>query len=90
MFPNMVDGIPHRSRVAGGGDRHHRISTLLAIIGGLPLGFLIFVTDRHLFWQNRTLNIISSVLVNIVRSVPFVILLVRHRRVTDQADQGYG
>ncbi|KTP91161.1 methionine ABC transporter permease, partial [Salmonella enterica] len=29
------------------------ISTVLAILGGLPLGFLIFVTDRHLFWQNR-------------------------------------
>jgi D-methionine transport system permease protein len=52
------------------------ISTLLAIIGGLPLGFLIFVTDRNLFWQNRALNIFSSVVVNIVRSVPFVILLV--------------
>ncbi|MDI5424936.1 ABC transporter permease, partial [Salmonella enterica subsp. enterica serovar Kentucky] len=25
------------------------ISTVLAILGGLPLGFLIFVTDRHLF-----------------------------------------
>ena len=52
------------------------ISTLLAIIGGLPLGFLIFVTDRHLFWQNRFVYLLSSVLVNIIRSVPFVILLV--------------
>lgn len=52
------------------------ISTVLAIIGGLPLGFLIFVTDRHLFWQNRFVYLLSSVLVNIIRSVPFVILLV--------------
>lgn len=52
------------------------ISTVLAIVGGLPLGFLIFVTDRHLFWQNRVVYLISSVLVNIIRSVPFVILLV--------------
>ncbi|MCQ6308750.1 methionine ABC transporter permease [Citrobacter portucalensis] len=51
------------------------ISTVLAIIGGLPLGFLIFVTDRHLFWQNRFVYLLSSVLVNIIRSVPFVILL---------------
>ena len=50
------------------------ISTVLAIIGGLPLGFLIFVTDRHLFWQNRFVYLLSSVLVNIIRSVPFVIL----------------
>lgn len=52
------------------------ISTVLAIIGGLPLGFLIFVTDRNLFWQNRVVYLVSSVLVNIIRSVPFVILLV--------------
>jgi hypothetical protein len=39
-------------------------------------GFLIFVTDRNLFWQNRAVYLISSVLVNIIRSVPFVILLV--------------
>lgn len=36
------------------------ISTVLAIVGGLPLGFLIFVTDRHLFWQNRAVYLISS------------------------------
>lgn len=52
------------------------ISTVLSIVGGLPLGFLIFVTDRNLFWQNRFVNVFSSVVVNIVRSVPFVILLV--------------
>jgi len=52
------------------------ISTVLAIIGGLPLGFLIFVTDRNLFWQNRAVYLVSTVLVNIICSVPFVILLV--------------
>ncbi|ATA24326.1 methionine ABC transporter permease [Brenneria goodwinii] len=52
------------------------ISTLFAIIGGLPLGFLIYVTDRHLFWENRAVYLFSTVLVNIIRSIPFVILLV--------------
>lgn len=52
------------------------IATLFAIIGGLPLGFLIYVTDRHLFWQNRALYLIGTILVNIIRSIPFVILLV--------------
>ncbi|MEH2920146.1 methionine ABC transporter permease [Samsonia erythrinae] len=52
------------------------ISTLFAIIGGLPLGLLIYVTDRNLFWQNRTVYLCSTVLVNIIRSIPFVILLV--------------
>lgn len=52
------------------------IATLIAIIGGLPLGFLLFVTDRRLFWENRIINLISEFLVNVIRSVPFVILLV--------------
>ncbi|WP_192456823.1 methionine ABC transporter permease [Musicola keenii] len=52
------------------------ISTLLAILGGLPLGFLIYVTDRHLFWENRFCYLLSTITVNIIRSIPFVILLV--------------
>ncbi|WP_323667130.1 methionine ABC transporter permease [Pectobacterium punjabense] len=52
------------------------ISTLLAVIGGLPLGLLIYVTDKNLFWQNRAVYLFGTVLVNIIRSIPFVILLV--------------
>lgn len=52
------------------------ISTLFAIIGGVPLGLLIYVTDRNLFWQNRAVYLFGTVLVNIIRSIPFVILLV--------------
>nr|EIF4391902.1 ABC transporter permease subunit [Escherichia coli] len=52
------------------------ISTFGALLLGLPLGIAIYVTDRHLFWQNRVVYLLSTVLVNIIRSVPFVILLV--------------
>ncbi|MEQ9912165.1 methionine ABC transporter permease [Pectobacterium polaris] len=52
------------------------ISTLFAVVGGLPLGLLIYVTDRNLFWQNRAVYLFGTVLVNIIRSIPFVILLV--------------
>ncbi|MEH2921537.1 methionine ABC transporter permease [Samsonia erythrinae] len=52
------------------------ISTLCAVIFGLPLGVAIYVTDRHLFWQNRFVYLVSTILVNIIRSIPFVILLV--------------
>ncbi|WP_233980426.1 methionine ABC transporter permease [Pectobacterium versatile] len=52
------------------------ISTLCAVVFGLPLGIAIYVTDRHLFWQNRFVYLISTILVNIIRSIPFVILLV--------------
>ncbi|MEH0833745.1 ABC transporter permease [Pectobacterium cacticida] len=52
------------------------ISTLCAVVLGLPLGIAIYVTDRHLFWQNRFIYLLSTILVNIIRSIPFVILLV--------------
>ncbi|WP_240432183.1 methionine ABC transporter permease [[Bacillus] caldolyticus] len=52
------------------------ISLLAAIIAGLPLGVLLFVTDRGLFWENKLLQTILGFLVNMVRSIPFIILLV--------------
>lgn len=52
------------------------VSSFFAIVGGLPLGFLLYVSDRQLFWRNRWLNAVGGFLVNIIRSVPFVILLV--------------
>lgn len=52
------------------------IASVLAIAIGLPLGFLLHVTSRKLFWANRFAHSAGNFLVNIVRSVPFVILLV--------------
>lgn len=52
------------------------ISSLFAVLGGLPLGFLLHVTSRKLFWRNRLANVTGNFLVNVLRSIPFVILLV--------------
>ncbi len=52
------------------------IASVLAIAIGLPLGFLLHVTSRKLFWANRLAHVTGNFLVNVVRSVPFVILLV--------------
>lgn len=52
------------------------ISLTLSIVVGIPLGLLLYITDRGLFLQNRFINAIGGGLVNIIRSVPFVILLV--------------
>ena len=52
------------------------VSTFFAIAGGLPLGILLHVTSRKLFWRNRAANGIGNFLVNLIRSIPFVILLV--------------
>jgi D-methionine transport system permease protein len=52
------------------------ISLTLSIIIGIPLGLLLFVSGRGMFLNNRAVNAIGSLLVNVIRSVPFVILLV--------------
>jgi D-methionine transport system permease protein len=52
------------------------ISLGLAVVIGIPLGTFLFITSRGLFWQNRLLNMLGGFLVNIIRSTPFVILLV--------------
>ena len=52
------------------------LSTLFAYILGMPLGVLLVVTDekglKPIPWLNKTIGFI----VNILRSVPFVILLI--------------
>lgn len=52
------------------------ISLACAALFGIPLGLFIFTTDRGLFFENRVVNSVSGFTVNIIRSVPFVILLV--------------
>jgi D-methionine transport system permease protein len=52
------------------------LSSVLAYILGLPLGILLVVTDKDGIAPLVILNRIMGVIVNIFRSVPFVILLV--------------
>lgn len=52
------------------------ISFAFSILLGIPLGLFLFITDRGLFWENRALNALSGLLINIIRSTPYVILLV--------------
>ncbi|WP_088101962.1 methionine ABC transporter permease [Halalkalibacter urbisdiaboli] len=52
------------------------ISLSIAIVFGLPLGILLFITDKDLFLENRVLKGIIGVTVNLIRSIPFIILLV--------------
>lgn len=52
------------------------ISLTIALIIGLPLGVLLFTTDRGLFLENRAINSVVGFFVNVVRSIPFIILLV--------------
>ena len=51
-------------------------SLFIAMVAGLPLGILLFVTDRGLFLENTVVKSTVGFVVNLVRSIPFVILLV--------------
>lgn len=52
------------------------VSGLFTVIFGLPLGVLLFMTARSASIKSRTVYIILSLIVNILRSVPFIILIV--------------
>ncbi|MER8097210.1 methionine ABC transporter permease [Streptomyces goshikiensis] len=51
-------------------------STLVTVIGGLPVGILLVLTDKGGLLQNRPLNKVLGVIVNLGRSLPFIILLI--------------
>src|SRR6516164_2023699 len=52
------------------------ISGLVGAAIGLPLGVLLYLTDRDGVLQNIAANRVMGVIVNAVRSTPFIILLV--------------
>ncbi|MGM9334297.1 MULTISPECIES: methionine ABC transporter permease [Streptomyces] len=51
-------------------------STLIAIVVGLPLGLLLVLTDRGGLLQNVVANKVIGQIVNVGRSLPFIILMV--------------
>lgn len=51
-------------------------SMVLTVILGLPLGVILFLTGKGQMLQNRVANGVLSLVINILRSVPFVILLI--------------
>jgi D-methionine transport system permease protein len=52
------------------------ISGLISILGGLPLGIILFTTRKDNILDNPIYNKSLGFLVNIVRAIPFIILLV--------------
>lgn len=52
------------------------IATLMAVAIGLPIGFIAFLTGKGEILENKPLHQVLDVIINIGRSVPFIILLV--------------
>ncbi len=52
------------------------VSTLLAYAIGIPLGVILYCTSKDGIFPNSPVNSVIGFLVNVIRSVPFIILLV--------------
>ncbi|AEY68131.1 methionine ABC transporter permease [Clostridium sp. BNL1100] len=52
------------------------IATVIACILGLLLGLILYITSSSLLYKNRIVNTLAGFIINIIRSIPFVILLV--------------
>ena len=52
------------------------VSAFFSYVIGIPLGVLVFVTDKNGICRNRVLNVLIGGVINFIRSIPFLILLV--------------
>lgn len=52
------------------------LGTLIAYLGGIPIGVVLYGTSQGSLFPNKTVNAILGFIVNIFRSIPFIILLV--------------
>ncbi|MBZ4646886.1 MAG: D-methionine transport system permease protein [Petroclostridium sp.] len=51
-------------------------STLFSVILGLFLGIILVITDKGHIWEKPQLNKILGSIINIMRSIPFIILII--------------
>ncbi len=52
------------------------VSTFFAYVIGLPLGVLVNITQPHGIWPRKWLNRILGWIINVGRSLPFIILMI--------------
>lgn len=76
LLPDMIKAFKETLFMVG-------ISLLIAIAVGIPIGILLFVSDKGLFSENRLLNMVLGFVANMIRSIPFLILLVLLLPMTD-------
>jgi D-methionine transport system permease protein len=52
------------------------LASIIATLGGLPLGVILYLTRRNNILEHRVLNQLLSAIINITRSIPFIILMI--------------
>src|SRR5699024_9034595 len=68
-WPNLLTSLNETGIMMG-------FATAAAILLGLPLGTLLYLTDEDKPLQNKFVYHTANVLVNIVRSFPFLLLVI--------------
>lgn len=51
-------------------------STLLSVVFGLPLGIIVSISEKGSLWEHPMLNKVLNIIINITRSLPFIILMI--------------
>ncbi|MGY4689048.1 methionine ABC transporter permease [Salibacterium sp. K-3] len=51
-------------------------AVIMTFILGIILGLLLYLTDKGNFWENKVVHAVTAAVVNIFRSIPFIILLI--------------
>ena len=62
-------------------------SALLAVIIGLPLGIILYLTRKDGLRENKLVFSILGFIINIFRSLPFIILMIIVRPISTLIEQ---
>ncbi|WP_349729827.1 methionine ABC transporter permease [Peribacillus frigoritolerans] len=76
MFENIISLLPEIYLGVGQTFLMVGIAISAAILLGLPLGFLAFLTSKEQLLEQTILNNVLNAMINTVRSFPFIILLI--------------
>ncbi|MFF2178072.1 methionine ABC transporter permease [Lysinibacillus sp. NPDC058147] len=52
------------------------VSTVITFILGLVIGILLFLSSPNQLWANKLVNFLTGSIVNIFRSIPFIVLII--------------
>lgn len=52
------------------------VSTIITFILGLAIGIVLFLTSPYQLWANKIVYFLTGSLVNIFRSIPFIVLII--------------
>ena len=69
LLPDMLKAFRETLYMVG-------LSLFIAIVLGIPIGILLFVSGKGLFYENRFISVVVGFISNLIRSIPFLILLV--------------